>query len=442
MGDKKGDSLKLFETHSLGIATNRDAWCFNASKGSLESNISRMIHFYNGEVDRFNNIHGSLSTKDRNDKVDGFIDADATKISWTRSLKGALAKNRKFLFESECLTESFYRPFTGRWLYFNRQLNEMVNLMPRLFPSKEVENRAIMIKQRWSGDGFLALMIDRPAEMQTDGGAQCFPLNYYEKADEAAEDELFSTTSTADTATHTRRDGITDTGLSHFQHAYPAKGEGSSITKEDLFYYIYGLLHSPDYRTRYADNLGKELPRIPAVKTFADFRAFSQAGRELAHWHLNYETVACHPGVTVVCGKEEGLYCPSSSAPATAEEATVRSPLLKFRVTKMKFGKTKDPETGKSVNDKTTVIYNEYITLKNIPLAAYDYIVNGKPALEWVMERQSVTTDKDSGITNDANLWATETMGNPRYPLELFLRVVTVGLETMKVVGGLPKLDH
>ena len=129
--------------------------------------------------------------------------------------------------------------------------------------------------------------------------------------------------------------------------------------------------------------------------------------------------------------KEEGPYCPSSSA---AEEATVRSPLLTFRVTKIKFGKTKDA-SGKSVNDKSTVIYNEFITLKGIPLSAYDYVVNGKPALEWVMERQSVTTDKDSGITNDANLWATETIGNPKYPLELFLRVVTVGLETMKVVN-------
>jgi predicted helicase len=107
----------------------------------------------------------------------------------------------------------------------------------------------------------------------------------------------------------------------------------------------------------------------------------------------------------------------------------------------MKFAKRKDPETGKSVNDKTTVIYNGFITLKNIPLEAYDYIVNGKPALEWVMERQSVTTDKDSGITNDANLWATETMGDAKYPLELFLRVVTVSLETMKVVNGLPGLE-
>ena len=180
-----------------------------------------------------------------------------------------------------------------------------------------------------------------------------------------------------------------------------------------------------DYLSRYADNLGKELPRIPAVKTCADFRAFSQAGRNLAHWHLNYETVACHPGVAV----EEVLAPAASHAPTVADR--------RYRVTKMKFGKTKDA-SGKNVNNKTTVIYNDFITLKNIPLAAYDYIVNGKPALEWVMERQSVTTDKDSGITNDANLWATETMANPKYPLELFLRVVTVSLETMKLVEELP----
>jgi predicted helicase len=187
------------------------------------------------------------------------------------------------------------------------------------------------------------------------------------------------------------------------------------------------FLHSPDYRSRYADNLGKELPRIPAVKTYADFRAFEKAGRDLAHWHINYETVACHPGVTV----DLGTLSPSSaSLPPDA-----------YRVTKMKFSKKKDPETGKTIHDKSTVIYNDFLTLKNIPLEAYDYIVNGKPALEWVMERQAVTTDKDSGITNDANLWATETMGNPKYPLELFLRVVTVSLETNRIVAGLPGLE-
>ncbi len=132
----------------------------------------------------------------------------------------------------------------------------------------------------------------------------------------------------------------------------------------------------------------------------ADFRAFSQAGRGLAHWHLNYETVTLHPSVTLDTGK--------TPAPALSG--------ADYRVTKMKFATTRDPETGKSSNDKTTVIHNERITLKNIPLSAYEYIVNGKPAVEWVMERQSVSTDKDSGITNDAKLWAHRDHGQSQIP--------------------------
>jgi predicted helicase len=315
--------------------------------------------------------------------------------------------------------------------------------MPMIFPEANSKNLLITVTGPGAGSEFSTLITTAIPNLHTMDTGQCFPLHVYVRAENSAEDELFATPNAEG---YTRRDAITDAGLAHFQQAYPAAGEGGTITKEDLFYYIYGLLHSPDYRSRYADNLGKELPRIPAVKTFADFMAFSKAGRELAHWHLNYETVECFPGVTVQTGKEEGPYCPSSYAKANAEEATVRSPLHslsadQFRVTKMKFAKKKDPETGKSVNDKTTVIYNDFITIRNIPLSAYDYIVNGKPALEWVMERQAVTTDKDSGITNDANLWATETMGNPKYPLELFLRVVTVSLETNKIVAGLPGLD-
>lgn len=209
----------------------------------------------------------------------------------------------------------------------------------------------------------------------------------------------------------TRKDGISDAGLAHFQAAYP----DTEISKEDLFYYIYGLLHSEEYKTKYADNLSKELPRIPCVKKAADFMAFSKAGRDLAHWHLNYETVAKYP-VEFVGGK---------MAIDMLEDKD-------FRVTNMKFA---------SKADKTTVIYNSKITMKGIPLEAYDYIVNGKSALDWVMERQGVSTHKDSGIVNDANDWAIETMGNARYPLELFQRVITVSLETMKIVRSLPKLD-
>ena len=238
---------------------------------------------------------------------------------------------------------------------------------------------------------------------------QHFPLYVYDdgghdSSGERAEGDLFE--DPKGTAP-TRRCAITDAGLSHFQEAY----RGRIINKEDLFYYVYGLLHSPDYRERYADNLSKELPRIPRVKTAADFWAFSQAGRALAEWHLNYETVQPYP-LTI-----------EAKGPLTDAD---------YRVEKMKFAKK---------GDKTTVIYNGKITLRGIPEAAWDCVVNGKAALDWVMERQCVKTDKDSGIVNDANDWAIETMGNSKYPLELFQRVVTVSLETQKIVAALPQLD-
>ncbi|WP_042567708.1 type ISP restriction/modification enzyme, partial [Ralstonia solanacearum] len=200
-------------------------------------------------------------------------------------------------------------------------------------------------------------------------------------------------------------------GVDNFQSAYPSE----EISKEDVFYYVYGLLHSSDYRERYADNLAKELPRIPCVKTAADFWAFSKAGRKLADLHVSYETVEKYP-LQIVGG---GLLLTDTD----------------YRIEKMRYGKK-----GKD-KDLTTLHYNDKITLTGIPLEAYDYVVNGKPALDWVVERQCVKTDKDSGIVNDANDWAVETMGNPRYPLELFQRVVTVSLETMKIVRSLPRLD-
>lgn len=219
-----------------------------------------------------------------------------------------------------------------------------------------------------------------------------------------------------------RRSAITDDALAHFRQPYSPE-DAAKISKEDIFYYIYGLLHSEEYRERYADNLSKQLPRIPRMKHYADFAAFSQAGRDLAALHLHYENVPMYQGVKF-SGSLKNLNLTAQNI-LGGENSD-------FYVQKMKFAKK---------DDKTKVLYNGKITIENIPEAAYDYVVNGKSALEWVMERQSVTTDKKSGITNDANDWARETMNNARYPLELFLRVITVSLETQKIVNALPKLE-
>lgn len=407
LGDKKTDGAKLFANFSLGVATGRDSWAYNASRNKLEQNMGGMIAFYNAERARFNRVHPGADKKAREATLGDFIDTDPERISWTRSLKQDFAKDRNFNFEAHCVAPALYRPFTKQWIYFNRRFNEMVYQMPRIFPAAGVENLVISVAGI-GGKDFSAVITNALADLQVHFNGQCFPLYLYDEKAEAQESrvsDMFSEP-TAD-APRKRRDAITDEGLKHFQDAYV----GEAISKEDLFYYVYGLLHSPDYRERYADNLSKELPRIPRVKMASDFWAFSKAGRDLAHWHLNYETVEPYP-LTI-------------DAKGVLSDAD-------YRVEKMKFAKK---------GDKSTVIYNGKITLRDIPTEAWDYVVNGKAALDWVMERQSVKTDKASGIVNDANDWAIETMGNPKYPLELFQRVVTVSMETQKIVAALPKLD-
>ncbi|MFU8847180.1 MAG: type ISP restriction/modification enzyme [Opitutales bacterium] len=393
-------------------------------------------------------------------KPEDFIIYDDKKISWSRALRNDLKKHKRHEFKRNAFAIGLYRPFIKQHLYFDRNFINDFAQMHLAFPSSAEDNLIICVSGIGARAGFSTLISDQIPNLHTLDTSQCFPLYLYEKAKDntADSDDLFAqadprphTPSPEPHTGYTRKDGISDAGLAHFQKSYP----GETISKEDLFYYIYGLLHSPEYRSRYADNLSKELPRIPAVKKAADFWAYSKAGRDLAHWHLNYETVEMYMGCRVlgvgygklgdgVLGMGDGVLGMGYGTKTSHPIPHTLSPNLKpedYRVTKMKFAKVKDPETGKSVADKTTVIYNPKITVKDIPLEAYDYIVNGKPAIEWVMERQAVTIDKKSGIKNDANLWATETMGNAKYPLELLLRVITVSLETNKIVNSLPELE-
>lgn len=409
---KKGDTGCLFENYTRGVETGRDWWVFNASNWKLVSNIGRSIDFYNAEVERY-------SITDSIQDLAGFVSNDSARISWTSSLLSRLKNKEKITYSDAFLRHSLYRPFGKSWLYLSQEMIHRVGQMPKVFASNE-KNLAIMVKGSWRGIGDLALMVNVPPCLLPDGGAQCFPLYLYDekvpaKINCANQSGLFD--SDESETQYQRRYAITDEGFQHFQDAYP----GEEISKEDIFYYVYGLLHSQEYRDRYADNLSKELPRIPRVKTVEGFWGFSKAGRELAHWHLNYETI--------------------EPFKAAVEEKGDKSDKVAFyRVEKMKHPKVKNEE-GKSVNDLTKVIYNSRITVSDIPVEAYDYVVNGKPAIEWVIERQCVKTDKDSRIVNDANDWANETMNDPRYPLDLLLRVIRVSLETNRIVASLPALD-
>ncbi|KRP70920.1 MULTISPECIES: DEAD/DEAH box helicase [Pseudomonas] len=390
------EGASIFNASSPAIMTNRDSWCINFSRDKLHSNINKTLDFYNSEVKRF-------STSGENIDIGDFVNSDQKQVSWSRGLRNDCERLKTHKIHSGAFMQCCYRPFTNSWIYTDKSLVESRGKTPDYFND---ENKVIAISGKGSRSGFSALMLRSVGTYDTLEKAQCFPLYLYScDTNKADKGDLFEDSQTQ-LQSH-RRDALTDEGLLHFHNAYP----GEQIIKEDLFYYVYGILHSPDYRERFADNLSKELPRIPAVKKAEDFWAFSQAGRALAELHVNYETVEPYP-LTI-------------EAKGTLTNAD-------YRVEKMKFAEK---------SDKSTVIYNPRITLKDIPDAAWDYVVNGKAALDWVMERQAVRTDKASGIVNDANDWANETMGNPKYPLELFQRVVTVSLETQKIVKALPKLD-
>ncbi|MDH2625239.1 DEAD/DEAH box helicase family protein [Acinetobacter baumannii] len=397
LGDKSEDSI--FKFQGYGLTTSRDIWNYGTSKKVIIEKIKRVVDFYNSCLNKQQQIF------------------DSSKISWSRSLTKNFAKNITLSFNSENIRLSLYRPYSNSYVYFGRELNEYIYKLDKYFPTLDHSNLLIGISSKGARKGFDSLISNKIIDYNLlDGGALLFPLYIYEpiKNDKnVSSGDLFdnSFNLTVIETKYERKDGISNEGLQHFQTAYPSE----QITKEDIFYYTYGLLHSEEYRIRYADNLTKELPRIPCVKKAEDFWEFAKAGRELAHWHLNYETIEPYKA-TLDTGNT--VY-----DQLTAED---------FYVEKMKFAKK---------GEKGTVVYNKRITIKNIPVEAYDYVVNGKSALEWVMERQGVSVHKDSGIVNDANDWAIETMNNPAYPLELFLRVITVSLETMKIVKSLPKLD-
>ena len=408
LGEKKDKAVTpMFKNYSLGVATNRDAWCYNASKNIVEHNIGSMIDFYNAELERYRK-----NPTDATLDLSTFINNDSTKISWTRNLKKDLTKNRALGFSDGEVLVSTYRPFSKQWMYYSKRLNEGVYQMPQIFPSAKAENRVICVTGIGARSGFSALMVDAIPNLHTLDSGQCFPLKLYEKPETGGDDNLFEG---QDNTNYQVRDGISDKALAYFKAAYL----GETISKEDLFYYLYGVLHSEDYRTRYRNNLMKQLPRLPTVPDVADFRTFQTAGRTLAELHLDYESVAPWP-VTINDGKglpndvePERLYC----------------------VEKMKFGRGRG-----SKKDRSTIIYNSYVTVTNIPLEAYDYVVNDKSAIQWVMERQCAKTDKASRLVNDANHYAIEAVGNPAYPLGLLQRIIRVSMETLKVVGTLPSL--
>lgn len=379
----------IFKDVSRGLETGRDVWSINSSIDKLSENITKLISTYN------------------NDLTTGVRTLDPCKIKWTSSLQNFANKGKTITFNKKNISEILYRPFFIQKAYNAKELIHRVGHFAKYFPQEQSQNLIICSSGVGSKE-YSCLMVDCVACLDLLEKTQCFPRwlpgeepNTEEELDLGGEPKGMPS-------------AFSSEALPHFQAAYL----GKLITEDDLFYYIYGILHSEDYRARFANNLMKELPRIPRVASYEQFMAFAKAGRELAKLHVHFEEVTPYAGAT--------LEYTQSGQPS-------------YRVKQMKWGKVAG-KTGNAAKDKTILIYNDWVTVKNIPLAAQEYVVNKKSALDWVVERACVSVDKTSGIINDFNDYAAE-KGNERYPLDLFLKIITVSLETMKIVKGLPKLE-
>ena len=392
--DVRSDSSDLsFFTgvYSRGLATARDAWCYNSNPRVLSTNCQGLIEFYEEHRVR-------LKEKNQTVKLESLLTYDSKRITWNRGLKNDLSKNREIRFQPSNMRVGIYRPFFKQFVYFARELNDMVYRLPVMFPTEETKTFAICVQSPGGRQDFSCLLVDELPDLHIIGDVQCFPLNFFVSADSSGL-ELFHKQGDDEFERH---QGISDRLLRCVQQKY-----STVVTSDDIFYYVYGFLHSLEYRQTFANDLKKSLPRIPLVEDADQFWAFSKAGRQLGDLHVNYESVPPYPKV-MVSGADLGNY----------------------RVEKMRF-----PAKGK----KDTIHVNSLITVSEIPAKAYEYVVNGKSAIEWIMDRYQVTTHKESGITNDPNDWATE-VGNPRYILDLLLSIINVSVQTVDIVASLPKV--
>ena len=421
--EKKFDAntKSFFVAYSLGTATNRDAWVYNFSVSNLKKNIKKTIAYYNEQLDLF--------LKNENTE----IQKNSTKGNWTRDWDNQFKRRNKIVENSDEYRIALHRPFTKQNSYFDDDLNQERYQLPKLFPTVNHKNLVICVPGVGNNKDFSVFITNVIPDLQIMMNGQCFPLYYYEDKTASVSDIFDSVPNK-----YVRRDGISDYILERVREQYRVWGIGyegmvsgvasqtlnpipRTLTKEDIFYYVYGFLHSRSYRETFSFDLKKMLPRLPLVDDVRDFWLFSDAGRELADLHLHYEQICNSCGVVV-------LYTPLTVIDALKQSNKSDLEYMNYRVSKMRFLQK---------DRKDTIIFNSQITVENIPLVAYDYIVNGKSAIEWIMERYQISTHKDSGILNDPNDWSLESK-NPRYILDLLLSVINLSVRTVSIVNALP----
>lgn len=394
-----GDTHKKFEKHceqcifvgySRGYGTSRDSWDYNYSKESEIQNSFSMTVEYNKQV---------------KSKIKLF---DSKLLSWDSNLMKLHSKGLSVDHNSSLVQISNYRPFTRMWLYNNPIFIHEVASMQRIYP-EGAENLTICVASIGDKKDFSCLMTNTHTDLHFTGTSQCFPLYWYDVDPERKSKQSSIADFGVDVQPNgmVRHDGISDWALEQARSKY-----GNDVTKEDVFYYVYGYLHSKDYREAFSEDLKMGLPRIGFVESYDDFRVFSEAGRRLADLHLNYESVPVWKDLMV-----------NGSTPV--ESFMAAEDIYRVGTGKMRV----DPEKG-------TIRYNDSIRISNIPKEAFGYVVNGRSALGWIAEMYRITTDKDTGIVNDPNEYS-----GGKYIFDLIGSIVTVSVETVKIQDSLPRLD-
>jgi predicted helicase len=379
LGAKEAKSLQsedvkcIFKLYSIGVLTSRDNWVCNFNSEILASKINKFIDTYNSEIDRWKRAG---EPKD----IDDFVIYDDTQIKWSRDLKSDLKRKRYAKFDSSKIRRSLYRPFTVKYYFFDPILSQDVVLQPKFFPTSSSESENIVIVVGGYGrKDFAVLGANYITNYNFYGDpAQCFP--YYVYSEDGSN----------------RRENITDWALQQFQDRYRTQ-----LTKRDIFHYIYAMLHHPQYRELYKENLKYELPRIPFLLPQEGFEACVSVGKQLMELHVNYEQVEEYPLRSVS----------DKNIPY----------LQRLRVEKMKLSA-----------DKTALIYSKGLTLEGIPPECFEYRLGNRSALEWVIDQYQVSTDKRSGIESDPNR-----LDDPGYIVRLLKQVVMVSVKTVELVKEL-----
>ncbi|MFW8573114.1 type ISP restriction/modification enzyme [Corynebacterium pseudodiphtheriticum] len=423
IGEKKGSSEKIFHSFSAGVKTSRDSWCYNFNPRRLFNNVSETAAYYNATVDLAQEIlceNKSIEFEDLKSHL------DITKFSWDRTNRRQVLQGKKIRIEKSKIRKSLYRPFTKQICYFdsNRQLNNDTYQLSSIFPTPLHENVGLGVCSASTRTPFSVLGLDVLPNL----GLFMDPVQFFPRFTwspvNAEDGGLFGEGNVVKQGEasvygqvgevvdgYVRVDNITDDIKALYRDAL-----GGDVSGDEIFHFVYGKLHDPGYRTKYAADLKKMLPHIETPTSRAEFDKFAVAGKELMALHVNYESVEPWPLDIQVKGDESNRET--------------------WRVQKMKWAKRKAPETGKNVNDVTKLIYNKQVTISGIPAEADEYMLGSRSAVAWLIDRYQVKKDKASGIVNDPNDWADE-VGNPRYIVDLIGKVTRVAMETVRIVDGL-----